>query len=95
MKKDGVFILHIPFYFKHKTEARAVCGVTGEIEFLKEPIYHGNPLSDKGSLVFTDFGWDIFEIARKSGFQDTYMYLKNDFEKGYLNNTSFVFILKK
>jgi hypothetical protein len=27
--------------------------------FLKEPVYHGNPIDPKGSLVTIDYGYDI------------------------------------
>lgn len=95
LRKNGIFILHIPFYFLDKTTPRAEFDERGELVFLKDAIYHGNPISEKGSLVFTDFGWDLFDIARTVGFHDVYMYLKNDLEKGYLQQTSFAFILKK
>jgi len=34
------------------------------------PVYHGNPVSADGSLVFTDFGWDFLDQMRACGFQD-------------------------
>jgi SAM-dependent methyltransferase len=42
----------------------------GEIKHLIEPVYHGNPVSPDGSLVFTDFGWDIFKLGKQCGFKD-------------------------
>lgn len=30
--------------------------------------YHGNPLSDQGSLVYSDFGWDLVGQLKKIGF---------------------------
>ena len=47
--------------------------VNGELVLLADEIYHGNPISDKGSLVFTDFGWDILDLCVKAGFSDAYL----------------------
>jgi SAM-dependent methyltransferase len=30
--------------------------------------YHGNPLNDQGSLVYSDFGWDLVRRLKKIGF---------------------------
>ena len=38
------------------------------IQYLLTPVYHGNPLSDDGSLVFYDFGIDIIKLAIEVGF---------------------------
>lgn len=32
-------------------------------------MYHGNPLSEQGSLVYSDFGWDIVQNLKSIGFQ--------------------------
>jgi SAM-dependent methyltransferase len=40
------------------------------IKFLKSAEYHGNPVSDSGSLVTVDYGYDIHqELASWSGFE--------------------------
>ncbi|HOD53637.1 MAG TPA: hypothetical protein PKJ08_03830, partial [Candidatus Cloacimonadota bacterium] len=41
--------------------------------FIKDPVYHGDPIRKKGSLVFYDFGWDIFEYLKVIGFKDAYV----------------------
>jgi len=45
----------------------------GELECLLPEQYHGNPVSEKGSLVFYDFGWDILESCKAAGFNDAYL----------------------
>jgi hypothetical protein len=42
----------------------------GGIEHLAPPLYHGNPVSADGSLVFTDFGWDVIARLHDAGFDD-------------------------
>ena len=31
-------------------------------------VYHGNPLSDQGSIVYSDFGWDLVQNLKNIGF---------------------------
>ena len=47
--------------------------IDGQVNFLTEPEYHGNPVDEKGSLVFEVPGWDILERARKAGFRDAFV----------------------
>jgi len=50
----------------------------GEIEFLCEPEYHGNPIDVKGSIVTMDWGYDICEfIYKASGLFTTIFYIDN------------------
>ena len=41
------------------SEPRAKLGNDGRIVHLKPEQYHGNPISEKGSLVTVDWGFDI------------------------------------
>ena len=44
--------------------------ITAKVEHLLPEAYHGNPVSADGSLVFTDFGWDILELMKGAWFSD-------------------------
>lgn len=95
LKKNGKFIITIPFYSESiKTEQRAELSGTG-INNLKEPQYHGNPVSDSGSLVFWDFGWDFLDECRKTGFKRAYLYPYFDMLKGYLGVFPFIIVAEK
>jgi SAM-dependent methyltransferase len=73
LKPMGRMIFSIPFYIeKDITEKRAEM-IDGNIIFLKEPQYHGNPISEKGSLVVYDISWDCFDMVKKCGFSDVYL----------------------
>lgn len=96
LKKHGKMIFHIPFHIdQEKTVIRAIKNGKGEIKHLLEPIYHGNPLSEKGSLCVQDFGWDLFSILKECGFKKSYGICKNNIYKGYLNITALVFVGEK
>jgi SAM-dependent methyltransferase len=82
----GKMIFSIPFYAQEQqTRSRAVLEKNGLRHLLPEQ-YHGNPVSEKGSLVFHDFGWDILEHCRAAGFTDAYVLLYHDLRRGYLGN---------
>ncbi len=96
LKQNGKMIFHVPFHLDlDKTVIRAKRQRDGDIKYLLDPIYHGNPLSNKGSLCVQDFGWDMFDILKDCGFKRVYAISKNDMYKGYLNVTSLVFIAEK
>lgn len=68
LKPRGELLMTVPFHLgKEKSERRADM-VDGKLEHRLPPVYHGNPVSDDGSLVFTDFGWDFLQGIREAGF---------------------------
>ena len=68
LKRGGIMLATFPFHEnKAKTIPRAILKAN-KVEHILEPEYHGNPIDEKGSLVFTDFGWDILEKIKKIGF---------------------------
>ncbi len=73
MKKQASLIMTVPLYLdRDKSFSRARL-VSGAVEHIAEPIYHGDPLTGKGSLVFTDFGWDLIKMLENGGFRDVSM----------------------
>ena len=65
--------------------------VGGEIRMLLPAIYHGNPLSPAGSLVYTDFGWAVLDQMRDAGLDDPTLNVYWSYEHGYLG-TQFYFV---
>ena len=55
------------------------------------PAYHGNPVSADGSLVFTDFGWDILKEMQSSGFSDISIEVYGSVELAHLGGGQLVF----
>jgi len=56
----------------------------GRVEHLLPAICHGNPLSSDGSLVFTDFGWEVLAQMRAAGLGDPSLNVYWSYERGYL-----------
>ncbi len=81
LKPEGCHLFTIPFMHNEKTEVRVIETEEG-IKYLKEKRYHGNPIDDKGSLVVTDWGMDIFEHVFSSSGMRTIMYMIRDRKYG-------------
>ncbi|MEK7991414.1 MAG: class I SAM-dependent methyltransferase [Thiotrichaceae bacterium] len=70
LKPEGELFLSIPFHVKSEQTVRRAEIKQGQLEHYLEPAYHGNPISEQGSLVFNDFGWDFLTQLREVGFAD-------------------------
>src|SRR5262249_7387829 len=66
LKHGGHHIFTIPFMFDRKTLCR-VNTDTDEDVYLVPPVYHLDTLRDK-VLVYTDFGYDLFDTLSALGF---------------------------
>ncbi len=85
LKQGGRMIATFPFNpDRRATEPRAE-KFPDRIGYLKPPEYHGNPIApESGSLVWTDFGWDFLDFARRSGFRDAYINYYHSTQFGHL-----------
>lgn len=64
LKPGGAHVFTVPWYYWQKTLVRAQ-EKEGRIEHLLPPEYHGNPISEAGSLVIREWGHDMFDFIRK------------------------------
>lgn len=67
----------------------------GQVEHVLPPNFHGNPVSSDGSLVFNDYGWDLLDIMKESGFADVAVDVYASPEFGHLGGGQLVFRLVK
>jgi hypothetical protein len=65
------------------------------VKHLLPEAYHGNPVSADGSLVFTDFGWDILEQMNVAGFSDVSVDVYVSAEFGHFGGGQLVFNASK
>ena len=74
LRPGGSLLLTVPFLEEGAdTVVRATVRPSGEVEHLLEPEYHGDPTSDDGCLCFYNFGWDLLEVLRETGFREVGM----------------------
>ena len=85
LKPGGRMLATFPFF--RSTAGRTVQRARlegGAVRHLLPEQYHGNPLSEKGSLVFYDYGWDFLDMCREAGFSDAYALAYYDAKIGHV-----------
>jgi SAM-dependent methyltransferase len=66
LKQGGAHIFTVPLVNKaKKSQRRAARDENGEVKYLFEPEYHGNPADPKGALVTMYWGYDIASYITK------------------------------
>lgn len=94
LRPGGEMLMTTPFFVGNDKSIQRAQLVNGQLEHLLPPAYHGNPVSEEGSLVFFDFGWDIFDIAGAGGFADCVIELYHSPKFGHLTLQT-IFRLRK
>lgn len=60
LKPGGAHVFTVPLVNKHRsTRVRAAVSANGQVQHFAPAAYHGNPISEQGSLVTMDWGYDI------------------------------------
>jgi GT2 family glycosyltransferase len=95
LKPGGVLLATIPFHSANDLTIIRARLDYGQLEHILSPAYHGNPVSEDGSLVFTDFGWDLLDVIRASGFSIEGVDVYASLEFGHLGSGQLVFKGKK
>lgn len=91
LKPHGEIFITIPFHFSTTQTIRRAAWIHGTLQHLLPPVYHGNPLSEEGALVFNDFGWDFIEQLKITGFQEVALCYYWSYFYGYLHDPQFYF----
>jgi hypothetical protein len=84
LRPGGRAILTFPMDPRMEGHQRRAEIVDGAVRHVLPPVYHGNPLSAEGALVFTDFGWHVLDDMRRAGLHDPTLNLYWAYELGYL-----------
>jgi SAM-dependent methyltransferase len=84
LKPGGELLLSVPFFCSDLESRTRALIVNGAVTHLLPPDYHGNPLSPQGSLVYTEFGWDILAKLRDAGFSSSEVRYYWSLEHGHL-----------
>lgn len=61
LKPGGRHVFTMPWYPNLVNTIQRARISEGVIEYLEEPIYHGNPVDENGSLVTFDWGSDFID----------------------------------
>ncbi len=83
LKPGGFHIFTTPLVNRSSpTFRRARRGADGDVLHLAEPVYHGNPIDEAGSLVTFDFGFDLPRLIDRSTGLATTVYVIDNIEFG-------------
>lgn len=83
LKPGGAHIFTVPLVNKAaSTRRRARRETSGKILHLQEPGYHGNPVDPDGSLVTTDWGYDIASLITSTVGMPTIIIQIDDLDSG-------------
>ena len=58
LRPGGAHVFTVPWFRTKKTLVRALLS-DGVLQHLEQPDYHGNPIDESGSLVFTEWGMEL------------------------------------
>jgi hypothetical protein len=95
MRPGAEALMTFPFFAGSQSSVVRAEVINGEIVHRCEPAYHGNPIASEGSLVFTDFGWDILDLIRAQGFDKVDLEIYHSAVLGHLGGGSLVFRLTR
>ncbi|GHV87063.1 hypothetical protein AGMMS50255_3590 [Spirochaetia bacterium] len=66
----------------------------GGVKNILPPVYHGNPLTKYGALVYYDYGKDIFKMLQNAGFSKIRIICSNDIKYGHYG-APFLYVAEK
>jgi len=95
LRPGGVMLATIPFHSNTVVSVTRATLSGDDLTNILPPVFHGNPVSADGSIVFTDFGWDILDDIREAGFSDARIEVYASAEHGYLGGGQIVFVATK
>jgi SAM-dependent methyltransferase len=94
LKPGGAHVFTVPLHSGNKTVVRAI-EQNGQVKYLENKIFHGNPIDEKGALVATDWGDDLPDYIEESTGLTTETYSFNDLHFGLKAWALDVFITRK
>jgi len=96
LKPGGAHVFTAP---KHKglleTRCRAALETNGEIRYLLEAQYHGNPIGDGRALVTWDYGYDFEQLLSEWSGASAAAYHTRDRSKGLDAEFNEVYVIRK
>ena len=96
LKPGGAYLFTAPTYKSRvASERRAHYRPDGSVELMAEPEYHGNPVSDAGSLVTFHYGYDFAELIAAWSGLDVEVVRFHDHHHGVIGEFTEVYLAVK
>ena len=81
LRPGGRHVFTVPWYWWKPTLIRARVG-DGGLEHLEPPDYHANPVDSSGSLVVTEWGWELPDLIYRESRMTTTVHAISDPRRG-------------
>jgi O-antigen biosynthesis protein len=91
LNPEGMMLATIPFHSECDNSIVRAALVANKLNHLLPPMFHGNPVSEEGSIVFTDYGWDVLDDLRNAGFANTIVEVYADANLGHIGDGQLLF----
>lgn len=78
LRKGGMHLFTLPWYPQLEKSRQRAKSIGNEIQFLADPIYHGNPIDENGSLVTFDWGMDLANFIYNHNRMVTRVFIHKD-----------------
>jgi SAM-dependent methyltransferase len=96
LNSNGKMLFTVPFRKGfEKNLIRAKLDSQGNLIHLEKPVYHGDPINNKGVLCFQDFGWQILDELKDTGFDEVKAIIYGSSFYGYLGQGNIIFVAQK
>lgn len=96
LKPGGVYLFTVPTYKERvEGERRSRYMPDGTIEHYSDPEYHGNPVSDEGSLVTFHYGYDLPELIYQWSGMQVEMSRFHDHHHGIIGEFTEIYMARK
>lgn len=93
LRPGGAYLFTVPTYKgKVASERRAHYRPDGTIDHMAEPEYHGNPVSEAGSLVTFHYGYDFAELITAWSGLDVEVVRFHDHRHGVIGDFTEVYV---
>jgi len=86
LKKEGIMMFTCPFYDNLETNIVRAQVEGDAIKHLLPEAYHGNPVSEDGSLVFIHPSWEVYNFIKSIGFDKVSLAVNYDPVQGIVSN---------
>ncbi len=83
LRPGGLLVATLPFHFTPTSTRRADVH-DGQIRHLLPEEHRGHAVSEHGTLVFHDIGWDVLDRLRNAGFSEPHFRCAHSFQYAYL-----------
>lgn len=95
LKPGGAHVFTIPLYSHEQSLVRSKWGENGEIVYIEEPDYHGDPEAGEGWLVATEWGKDFTKFIESASGMKTEVVRIEDRNLGLLGEFLEVFVSRR